>query len=136
MREQCLICGDPLINAARGRKRVYCSVTCRRRRERVLARLRRTLARLEARKERYATPGNSYGQSQLCYLEPQIKQASEELGAELSKAQQAGSASEVKKVQKAETDLLPTRRLFSPFDIHNHQMDQPKANNGKGYGPF
>ena len=87
MREQCLVCGDPLINATRGRKRVYCSVTCRRKRERVLARLRRNLGRLEARKERYTAPGNRYGQSQLCYLEPQIKQASEELGAELSKAQ-------------------------------------------------
>ena len=55
MREQCLVCGDPLINTTRGRKRVYCSMTCRRKRERVLARLRRNLGRLEARKERYGS---------------------------------------------------------------------------------
>ena len=79
MREQCLVCGDRLKNAARGRKRVYCSVPCRRKRERLLARLRRTLRRLEARRERYDMPGNGYGLSQLPYLLQRIGQASGEL---------------------------------------------------------
>ncbi len=79
MREQCLVCGDPLINAARGRKRVYCNLTCRRKCERLLARLRRNLTRLEARKERCSEPGNTFSKSQIPYLLPRIEQAQGEL---------------------------------------------------------
>lgn len=79
MREHCRVCDHPLINVARGRRRIYCSVPCRRKRERLLARLRRALARLEAQKERYSEPGHSYGKIQLPYLLPRIEQAQGEL---------------------------------------------------------
>ena len=85
MREQCLVCGNRLKNAARGRRRVYCSLSCRRKRERLLARLRRTQRRLEARRERYDIPGNGYGLSQFPYLLPRIEQARGELGAAMLK---------------------------------------------------
>lgn len=83
MRENCLICQKPLTNASRGRKRAYCCLACRRKRERILARLRRNVGRLEARKERYSEPGNSYGATQLPYLLPRLEQATGQLNAEL-----------------------------------------------------
>lgn len=81
MRENCLVCGARLTNAARGRRRTYCGLLCRRKRERLLARLRRTLARLEAKRERYSRPGNAYGMSQVPYLVPRLEQARGELRA-------------------------------------------------------
>ena len=82
MLKRCRCCGDKLIQpTGPGRKRLYCSIPCRRKQERALARLRRVLKRLEARKERYATPGNSWGQHQLPYLQPKLKAAAHALRA-------------------------------------------------------
>jgi hypothetical protein len=75
MRSNCRICGTPLEQPARGRKRVYCGSLCRRKRERLLARLRRVLRRMEQRAEHYAIPGNSWGAYQLPFLVPKLEAA-------------------------------------------------------------
>ncbi len=75
MRNACLVCGKPLDNRTRGRKRVYCGSLCRRKRERLLARLRRVLMRMERRAERYSTPGNSWGAYQMPFLVPKLESA-------------------------------------------------------------
>lgn len=76
MLKRCRSCGDKLIQrTGPGRNRLYCSIPCRRKQERTRARLRRVLKRLEARKERYATPGNAWGKHQLPYLLPKLKAA-------------------------------------------------------------
>ena len=75
MRDNCRICEKPLEQPARGRKRVYCGSLCRRKRERLLARLRRVLRRMEHRAERYAIPGNAWGAYQLPLLAPKLEAA-------------------------------------------------------------
>jgi hypothetical protein len=75
MRNNCRICEKPLEQPARGRKRDYCGLLCRRKRERLLARLRRVLMRMERRAERYSTPGNSWGAYQMPFLVPKLESA-------------------------------------------------------------
>ena len=84
MRDNCRVCGKPLEQPARGRKRVYCGSLCRRKRERLVARLRRVLRRLEQRAERYARPGNAWGAYQLPLLVPRLEAARLELAVELA----------------------------------------------------
>ncbi len=84
MRNNCRICAKPLEQPARGRKRVYCGWLCRRKRERLLARLRRVLKRMEHRAERYARPGNSWGAYQLPFLVPKLEAARLALAAEVA----------------------------------------------------
>ena len=90
MRDNCRICGKPLEQPARGRKRVYCGSLCRRKRERLLARLRRVLKRLEQRAERYAIPGNAWGVHQLPFLVPKLKAAQRALADEVAQRSGAG----------------------------------------------
>lgn len=75
MRDNCLMCQKPLEQPSRGRKRVYCGSACRRKRERILARLRGILGRLLERFERYSMPGNAWGAYQMPYLLPKLKTA-------------------------------------------------------------
>ncbi len=82
MRDNCQICGKRLEQPARGRKRVYCGSLCRRKRERLLARLRGVLRRLEQRAEGYSRPGNAWGAYQLPLLVPKIEAARLALAAE------------------------------------------------------
>lgn len=84
MRSNCRICGKPLEQPARGRKRVYCGSLCRRKRERLLARLRRVLRRMEQRAERYARPGNAWGVYQLPFLAPKLEAARQALAVEVA----------------------------------------------------
>lgn len=84
MRSNCRICGTPLEQPARGRKRVYCGSLCRRKRERLIARLRRVLRRMEQRAEHYAIPGNSWGAYQLPFLVPKLEAARLALVAEVA----------------------------------------------------
>lgn len=84
MRDNCRICGTPLKQPARGRKRVYCGSLCRRKRERLLARLRRVLRRMEQRAEHYVIPGNSWGAYQLPFLVPKLEAARLALAAEVA----------------------------------------------------
>ena len=78
MRKRCLICGKRLKNAPIGRKRVYCSIPCRRQRERILARLRRIVGRLLNESKKPWNRGNGY-------LAAKIKRTRKELADELAK---------------------------------------------------
>ena len=78
MRNRCPICGKRLKNAPIGRKRVYCSIPCRRRRERLLARLRRIVGRLLNESKKPWSRGNRY-------LAAKIERTRKELAAELAR---------------------------------------------------
>ena len=81
MPEKCRVCGKPLEQPARGRKREYCSVTCRRAQEVAIDRLRGRLMDVPSKIERYTMHPSPWGNHQLPSLIPKRDRIAAELAA-------------------------------------------------------
>lgn len=79
MTEKCRTCGKPLEQPARGRKKVYCSIPCRRAQEVAIDRLRGRLADVQGKIERYTAHPSAWGNHQLPILLPKRERILAEL---------------------------------------------------------
>lgn len=77
--EFCKTCGAPLEQPARGRKRLYCGVACRRKQEAALDRIRSALAHVEATIARHNAHPSAWGARTLPLLEPKRDRLAREL---------------------------------------------------------
>lgn len=79
MPENCRVCGKPLEQPVRGRRRDYCGIPCRRAQEAAIARLRGRLADVEAKIDRYTAHPSAWGDHQLPILLPKRERILAEL---------------------------------------------------------
>lgn len=79
MPENCSVCAKPIEQPARGRRKVYCSIRCRRAQEGAIDRLRGKLADVQDRIERYTAHPSAWGNHQLPILTPKRECILEEL---------------------------------------------------------
>lgn len=79
MPENCRVCGKPLEQPARGRRKVYCSIACRRTQEAALDRVRSALAHVEGMIARYKAHPSAWGARTLPLLEPKRDRLAREL---------------------------------------------------------
>jgi uncharacterized Zn finger protein (UPF0148 family) len=77
--ENCKTCGAPLEQPARGRRKVYCSIACRRTQEAALDRIRSALADVEAKIQRHTAHPSAWGARTLPLLEPKRDRLAREL---------------------------------------------------------
>ena len=77
--EFCKTCGAPLEQPETGRKRRYCGVTCRRKQEAALDRIRSALAHVEAAIARHQAHPSAWGARTLPLLEPKRDRLAREL---------------------------------------------------------
>jgi len=77
--ENCRICGAPLEQPETGRKRAYCGVTCRRKQEAAIDRIRRALAHVEGMIARYQAHPSAWGAHRLPHLLPKRARLAREL---------------------------------------------------------
>ena len=77
--EFCKTCGAPLEQPETGRKRRYCGVTCRRKQEAALDRIRSALAHVEGMIARYQAHPSAWGARTLPLLEPKRDRLAREL---------------------------------------------------------
>ena len=70
MPEICRVCGKPIEQPARGRRKVYCSIRCRRAQEVAIDRLRGKLADVQGKIDRYTAHPSAWGSHQLPILIP------------------------------------------------------------------
>jgi hypothetical protein len=79
MPEFCRVCAKPIEQPARGRRKVYCSITCRRTQEAAIARLRAALTDVEAKIQRHTARPSPWGNHQLPILLPKRERILAEL---------------------------------------------------------
>lgn len=79
MTENCRVCGKPIEQPARGRRKVYCGIRCRRAQEVAIARLRAALTDAEAKIQRHTARPSAWGNHQLPILTPKRERILEEL---------------------------------------------------------
>lgn len=79
MTENCRVCGKPIEQPARGRRKVYCGIPCRRAQEVAIDRLRGRLADVQGKIERYTAHPSAWGDHQLPILTPKRECILEEL---------------------------------------------------------
>lgn len=79
MTENCRVCGKPIEQPARGRRKVYCGIPCRRTQEAAIDRLRGRLADVQGKIERYTAHPSAWGNHQLPILTPKRERILEEL---------------------------------------------------------
>ena len=79
MTENCRVCAKPIEQPARGRKRLYCGVACRRKQEAALDRVRSALAHVEATIARHEAHPSAWGARTLPLLEPKRDRLAREL---------------------------------------------------------
>lgn len=79
MTENCRVCGKPLEQPARGRRRDYCGIPCRRAQEVAIDRLRGRLADVEAKISRHTAHPSPWGNHQLPILIPKRERILAEL---------------------------------------------------------
>lgn len=77
--EFCKTCGAPLEQPETGRKRLYCGVTCRRKQEAALDRIRSALAHVEATIARHQAHPSAWGAHRLPHLLPKRDRLAREL---------------------------------------------------------
>lgn len=81
MTEKCRTCGKPIEQPARGRRRDYCGIPCRRAQEAAIARLRGKLKDVEGKISRHTSHPSPWGNHQLPILLPKRDRLARELAA-------------------------------------------------------
>ena len=79
MPEICRVCAKPIEQPARGRRKVYCSVACRRTHAAAIDRLRGALTDVEAKIQRHTAHPSAWGNHQLPILLPKRERILAEL---------------------------------------------------------
>jgi len=79
MTEKCRTCGKPIEQPARGRRRDYCGIPCRRAQEAAIARLRAALTDVEAKISRHTAHPSAWADHQLPILLPKRDRLAAEL---------------------------------------------------------
>lgn len=79
MPENCRVCAKPLEQPVRGRRKVYCSIPCRRAQEVAIDRLRGRLADVQGKIDHYTSHPSAWADHQLPILLPKRDRLAREL---------------------------------------------------------